>query len=89
MRSTITATAASRNFSSLLDRVQHHGEEFVVERAGEPICNIVPAAPLRRTVADLNAFLRDVPAPDADFARDVRAMARRQPRAERKSPWER
>jgi prevent-host-death family protein len=89
MRSTISATDASRNFSSLLDRVQHHRDEFVVERAGTPVCTITPAAPMRSTMADLVAFLREHPLPDATFAEDVRAISRRQPRAATRSPWER
>ncbi len=87
MPSHVSATVASRNFSSVLDRVEHHGEHIVVERGGRPICTISPAAPLRRTLDELAALLRDLAPPDATFARDVRQIARKQPRMSRKSPW--
>ncbi len=87
MRSRMTATAASRNFSSVLDRVQHHGERIVVERDGEAVCEIVPALPLRRTMTEIAQLLRDLEPPDEAFARDVREVARKQARASRKSPW--
>jgi len=87
MISRITATEASRNFSSVLDRVEHRRERFVVVRGGEDICTISPAGPTRRTVADLVAFLRDVPVPDPGYARIVRDAARKQERTSRRSPW--
>ena len=87
MASHISATAASRNFSSVLDRVEHQREHIVVERGGKPICTITPASPPLRTMAEIVALLRELELPDATFARDVRAIARRQPRARRRSPW--
>lgn len=38
----VTATEASRSFSDLVNRVKYGREEFIVEKAGEPFCRIVP-----------------------------------------------
>ena len=67
MKSYISATHAARHFSDLLNRVRSREEEFVVERGGEPVCEIIPARPLARTVADLVRLLRSIPKPDAEY----------------------
>jgi antitoxin (DNA-binding transcriptional repressor) of toxin-antitoxin stability system len=87
MTTKVTATEAVRTFSDLLNRIRYRGEEFVVERAGEPICRMSPAAPTTiLTLRDLAALLREIPEPDAGYATDVRRAARSQGRAPR-SPW--
>lgn len=67
MKSYISATQAVRQFSDLLNRVRYRGEEFVIERGGEPVCEIVPARPVTRTVADLVRALRSIPKPDDEY----------------------
>ena len=83
----VSATEAVRTFSDLLNRIRYRGEEFVVERAGEPVCRMTPAAPTKRlTLRDLSSLLRDIPKSDAGYASDVRRAARSQRRLPR-SPW--
>jgi antitoxin (DNA-binding transcriptional repressor) of toxin-antitoxin stability system len=77
----VSATDAVRTFSDLLNRIRYRGEEFVVERDGEPICRMTAAAPPRRlTLKDLASLLREVPSPDAGYASDVRDVVRKQGR---------
>jgi antitoxin (DNA-binding transcriptional repressor) of toxin-antitoxin stability system len=83
----ISATEAVRTFSDLLNRIRYRGEEFVVERAGEPVCHMTPAAPAKAlSFRDLASLLRDMPEPDAGYASEVRRAARSQGRPPR-SPW--
>ncbi len=87
METRVSATEAVRRFSDLLNRIRYRGEEFVVERGGEPVCRMTPAmAPRRLTLGELASFLRDVPSPDAKYASDVRRAVRSQRRLPR-SPW--
>lgn len=86
--STISATQAARTFANLLDRIRDGGEAFVIERSGEPICEMSPVKPPRFTGADLSALLRSLPKPDAGFWDAVEEGARQQP-AVPDSPWER
>lgn len=58
----ISATEAARNFSDLLDAVEHGRESFRVTRSGRPVARIAPAeAASGRTVKDL--LHRNVPDP--------------------------
>jgi antitoxin (DNA-binding transcriptional repressor) of toxin-antitoxin stability system len=70
-----------------LNRIRYRGEDFVVERAGEAICRMTPAAPAKApTLQDLASLLREIPKPDAAYASDVRRASRSQGRRPR-SPW--
>ena len=51
----ISATAAARSFSDLLDAVEHDGEEFTILRRGRPIAHIEPIA--RSNGAGVKALL--------------------------------
>jgi antitoxin (DNA-binding transcriptional repressor) of toxin-antitoxin stability system len=83
----VSATEAVRTFSDLLNRIRYRGEEFIVERAGEPVCRMTPAAPTKGlSLRDLVSLLRETPEPDAGYASDVRRAARSQGRPPR-SPW--
>jgi len=87
METRVSATEAVRTFSDLLNRIRYRGEEFVVERGGEPVCRMMPAtAPRRLTLRQLASLLREVPSPDAEYASDVRRAVRSQRRLPR-SPW--
>lgn len=87
METRVSATEAVRTFSDLLNRIRYRGEEFLVERGGEPVCRMTPAtAPRRLTLRDLASLLRQLPSPDAEYASDVRRAARSQGRLPR-SPW--
>jgi antitoxin (DNA-binding transcriptional repressor) of toxin-antitoxin stability system len=84
MESRVSATQAARNFSDLLNRIRYRGEEFVVERGGEPVCRMSPAAPPQRvTFRDLASLLREAPQVDPGFAADLRRVVRRQGRVPR------
>jgi prevent-host-death family protein len=39
---TVNATEAARNFSELLDGVEHRRQSYVVTRGGKPIARITP-----------------------------------------------
>jgi antitoxin (DNA-binding transcriptional repressor) of toxin-antitoxin stability system len=87
MTTHVSATEAARTFSDLLNRIRYRGEEFVVERAGEPVCRMSPTATSKRlTLKELAALLREIPQADVGYASDVRRIARNQGRLPR-SPW--
>jgi antitoxin (DNA-binding transcriptional repressor) of toxin-antitoxin stability system len=87
MTTKVSATEAVRTFSDLLNRIRYRGEEFLVERAGEPVCRMTPAGPAKTpTFRDLASLLREIPKPDAGYASDVRRATRSQRRPPR-SPW--
>jgi antitoxin (DNA-binding transcriptional repressor) of toxin-antitoxin stability system len=89
MATRVSATEAVRTFSDLLNRIRYRGEEFVVERGGEPVCRMMPATAAQRlTLRELLALLQEIPLPDPDFAADVRLAVRRQGRPPG-SAWER
>lgn len=88
MERRISATEAARSFSELLNRVRYRGEEFVIERGGEPVCRLVPARRLVRTVAELVGVLRSMPKPDPAYWETLEEIIRRQP-ALPKSAWRR
>jgi prevent-host-death family protein len=80
---TMTATEASRDFSDLLDAMEH-GETVTITRGSHPVAEIGPAR--RRTGSDLHAALAGIPAPDDRFAEDI-AVAGNLPESERGGPW--
>ena len=83
----VSATEAVRTFSDILNRIRYRGEEFIVERAGEPVCRMTPASlPRSLTLRELASLLRDIPKADKAYASDVRRAARSQGRLPR-SPW--
>lgn len=83
----ISATDASRNFSSILNRAKHGGESFLVERNGEPMVEIRPATGPKRTLREFLEFLRATPLPDPDFARDMREIMKEGRRDVGRDPW--
>ena len=82
----ISATEASRSFSELLNRAKYRGESFIIERGGEPICEIGPAAPTRFTGRDLVSLLSSLPSVDAGYLESVESAIENQPRLPG-SPW--
>lgn len=84
----ITATAASRSFADLLDRVERRREAYVVERRGKRIAEIVPArtsSGAGSTVADLLDAVAMSPGPDRHFLDDLRRIRRSQGKP--RDPW--
>jgi len=88
MKNTYSATQAARNFSDILNRIRYRGEEFVIERGGEPVCRIVPAAPFSATGGELKAFFSKIPKPDKEFWDVVADVVKNQPLMPQ-SPWRR
>ena len=85
----ISATEASRTFSDVVSRVKYRGEEFLVEKGGEPVCHIEPVGPRGCTGAELLQLIDNLPSPDPDYAPAIRNIVRKQPKVPRTSPWER
>jgi len=83
----ISATEAARSFSELLDRVCYRGETFIIERGGEPVCEISHVKPMRFTGADFLTLLHSLPKPDSTFWNAVEKATRQEP-AVPESPWE-
>jgi antitoxin (DNA-binding transcriptional repressor) of toxin-antitoxin stability system len=86
----ISLTDASRHFSEYVNRVTYAGERFSLVRGGKAVAELGPPPP-RRTVGDLLALLKALPALPAGEARQFRAdlaRARRQAGREEASPWE-
>jgi prevent-host-death family protein len=88
MKSRISATEAARSFSELMNRVRYHGESFVVERNGKPICEILPARPLSFSGAELASLLRSLPKPDEEYLALVEELIAKRPTVA-KSGWQR
>jgi antitoxin (DNA-binding transcriptional repressor) of toxin-antitoxin stability system len=84
---TISATEAARSFSELLDRVSYRGESFVIERGGEPVCEMSHVKPTRFTGGDLVSLLYSLPNPDSGYW-NVLAEATKQRESVPESPWE-
>jgi prevent-host-death family protein len=85
---TISATKAAREFSDLLARVRYRGEEFVIEKGGEPMCRVVPlrAGVSGSTASDLARVIGKFQKPDAEYLKQVESASRRQPKIP-KSRW--
>lgn len=66
----VSATEAARNFSDILDAVEHRGEHFTISRRGRVVAQLEPVQGGRG--ADVKALLRRFPR-DLGFARDVAA----------------
>lgn len=82
MATRVTATEVARSFSDVLNRVRYRGEEFVVERGGEPVCRIVPVEPdTRFTLRELAGVLATLPSPDDGYLDELEAMLAAQPLA--------
>jgi hypothetical protein len=71
----------------LLDRISYRGESFVIERGGEPVCEMSHVKPLRFTGADLLSLLVSLPKPDPGYW-DTLAEATKQRETVPESPWE-
>ncbi|MDR2723254.1 MAG: type II toxin-antitoxin system prevent-host-death family antitoxin [Cellulomonadaceae bacterium] len=70
--SMMTATAASRGFSKLLDAVMH-GDTVTITRGNEPIAEVRPVP--QHTFAGLRALLADSPGFDDSYASDISSAA--------------
>ena len=68
----MTATDAARSFSELLNRVAN-GEEIEVTRSGAAVAVISPAKMRLISAEQFRELVATTPAPDAEFAREIRA----------------
>jgi len=81
---TLTATEASRQFSTLLDSIEA-GDIVVVTRGNQPIAESSPVT--RRIGRDLQTALEKIPPPDEKFIADVAGAVNFVTHA-RTGPWE-
>ena len=88
MKSRISASKAARSFSELMNRVRYRNDSFIVERAGKPICEILPTRPPKFSGADLVDLLRTLPKPDEDYLAIVEELLEKQPIV-KESGWQR
>jgi len=84
----ITATEAARNFSKLLDDIEHGRRRFTVTRGGRPIATVEPAGPRSVTVRDLLDGIRRAPRPDDRFGEDLQRARRALGTLSTDDPWE-
>ena len=68
----MTATDAARSFSELLNRVAG-GEEIEVTRSGAAVAVISAPKSRLMSAARFRELIATAPAPDAEFADDIRA----------------
>ena len=75
METKITATELSRTLSDILSRVRYRGESFLIERNGEPVATLSPAAPMSAiSLGELLARLGDLSLPGEGFIDDLEAI---------------
>jgi prevent-host-death family protein len=67
----VSATEAARNFSDILDAVEHRGEHFTIVRRGRVVAHLDPVGTGKG--ADVKALLRRHK-PDPGFATDVASV---------------
>ena len=76
---TMTSTDLARNLSDVLNRVRYRGEQFVVQKHGEPIALISPPVSIMgRTLKDIALQLHSLPSPDSDYANDLEIVQQMQ-----------
>lgn len=70
----VSEAEAANDFASLMERVRA-GAEVVIEQDARPVAVLHAAEPVRRTISEAIALLREdsTAIVDADFARDVEA----------------
>lgn len=71
----VTATAAARGFSELLDEVERSGEPVVIERHGRAVATIGPAPPPAGNGWRLLQAVREHPA-DAAWPEEIADLRR-------------
>jgi antitoxin (DNA-binding transcriptional repressor) of toxin-antitoxin stability system len=69
--SEVSATEAARNFSDLLDAIEHRSESFTIVRRGRAIAQLEPVQ--RGRGADVKAVLRSH-TPDPEWADELAAV---------------
>jgi prevent-host-death family protein len=67
----VSATDAARNFSDMLDAVEHRGERFTIVRRGKVVAQLEPV--ISGKGRDVKALLDRHPA-DREYARDLASV---------------
>jgi hypothetical protein len=75
-----------RSLSELLNRVCYRGKTFVIERGGEPVCEMSHVKPMRFTSEDLLTLLHSLPKPDPGYW-DAVEKSTKQASVVPQSPW--
>ncbi|MCI0441567.1 MAG: type II toxin-antitoxin system prevent-host-death family antitoxin [Chloroflexi bacterium] len=89
METRITATQLARSLSDILSRVKYRGERFIIERNGEPVAVLGPAAPEKRvTWAEFVKRLKEIPPPDDDYWKDLEEIQASQPKIQLPPKWD-
>jgi prevent-host-death family protein len=84
---TVTATEAARNFSRVLDMLEHGTEEIIVVRNNHPVAKLVPGAPRMTALEALADLYRTLPDREgAAWLKASRKMDRRL-RRQIRDPW--
>jgi len=84
---TISATEAARNFSRMLDLLEHESEEIVVVRNNHPVAKLVPGAPRLTALEALADLYQTLPGKEGTaWLRDSRRVDRRG-RQQVRDPW--
>lgn len=87
----ISATDAARNFADVVNRVRYRGEEFLIEKGGEPVARLGPVSLPRSagTVRDLVRLVERLGS-DPEFAKQLDEIIAQDNQPLRpENPWER
>lgn len=85
--STMSATDVARNFSRVLDRVEHNAEEVVIVRNRHAVARIVPGAPVMAALEALGDLYRTLSDKEGErWLRDSRRAGGKLGK-ERRDPW--
>lgn len=84
---TVTATEAARNFSRMLDLLEHESEEIVVLRNNQPVAKLVPGAPRMTALEALGDLYRTLPDAEGGAWLDDASRMDRRLRKQVRDPW--
>jgi len=84
---TISATEAARNFSRMLDLLEHESEEIIVVRNNHPVAKLVPGAPRLTALEALADLYQTLPSKEGmAWLKDSRRVDRTG-RQQARDPW--
>lgn len=85
---TVSASYAAKNFGALVDAVRENRAVYVVERAGQPVVQLVPAPRLHATLTDLADLYREPGRLPEEYLREVqRGIAQLNSPSVPRDPW--
>ena len=87
---TLTVTQLVRDFSAYVNRVAYRAERFTLFKGSKPVAELRPV-PMGRTLGELSALLRPVPALTPEeaesFAADIDDARSLLPQEGTRDPW--